>query len=451
MKKHNSLDQYLELLRDNLHEIEDKSPEIFNTLRHKAVDALELNPHFPAKGSENYVLSDINALYAPDFGININRVLFRADASAAFHCGVPNISTLSAVVSGDTFVPSKALQANCPKGLIVMSLLQAAEKYPHIVEKYLGSLAWESSNVENLNTAFLQDGIFILVEKNAEIERPLQLVNIFNSRMPMAAFRRVLIVAEENSRLKLLVCDHTPSNGVEYLSSQVVEVIARPGASIEYYDIEETSATTSRTSAWHFRQEENSSLVFSTLSLSGGNSHNAIHIDLAAQHASAKLSGLVIATDNRVVENNVLLSHSASECASRQIFKYALFDNSQGAFGGKIIVKEHAARTDAAQTNRNLLIGSEARMQSNPQLEIYCDDVKASHGATTGQLDARALFYMQSRGIPEEEARKMLVQAFMNDILNDIELEPLRDRLKILVEKRLDGDSTAACGNCAIG
>lgn len=446
----NYLNQYIELLDDSRSIIDAHAPKALNYLRQEAVDAIKAFGRLPKKGDEGYNDADPHSMLAPDYGLNISRVNIPADVAASFRCDIPNVSTLTAVVVGDAFHPAATLQKNLPDGVEVMSLARAADLYPDITAKYLNSLARNSTPMAALNTALLQDGVFIRVRRGVELEKAVQIVNIFSAPASYMAVRRILVIAEEASSLRLLLCDHTQRRDHDYAASQVIEIHAAEGARVELYDVEESSPRTRRINEIFADQKKDSSFSMTSSSLAGGDSLNRIRINLAGEGASAELAAMVIASGERRVDNNVVLSHAAKHCTSRQLFKYALFDNARGAFGGKVVVNEGAVRTDAAQTNRNLLIGDNATMHSDPQLEIYCDDVKASHGATTGQLDAQALFYMRSRGIPEDEARRMLVQAFMMDVVDSIRLDALRDRMRLLVEKRLGGsDPAASCADCS--
>lgn len=447
----NSLDQYLSLLDGHLAEIDAHAPAALNVLRPAAIGALRAFGRFPRRGDEGFPDADPAGMLAPDYGVNIARVNIPADVAASFRCDVPNVSTLTAVVVADSFHATSTLVKNMPEGLTVMSLARAAEEHPELIEKYLNRLAADSTATSALNTALLQDGVFIHVRRGVRLEKAVQIVNIFSAQAAMMAVRRVLVVAEEGSAVKVLLCDHSQRSDVDYLSSEVVEIFAGEGSSVEFYDIEESTPRTRRLAEVFVAQEKDSSYFSTSASLNGGDTYNALRLRLEGEGASAELGSLVIASGSRRVDNNVLLTHAAPRCTSRQLFKYALFDSAHGAFGGKVVVNEGAYRTDAAQTNRNLLAGPDATMHTDPQLEIYCDDVKAGHGAATGQLDTRALFYMQSRGIPEAEARRMLVQAFMMDVAEGIRLDALRDRMRLLVEKRLGGDISASCAECHAG
>lgn len=417
-----------------------------DTLREPALQAVKAFTR-EATPKAVYAEASLQTLFEPDYGINIRRVNYEPNLSASFHCGVPNISTLLGVTVNDVFRPTERLLSQLPAGVAVMSLAEAARHDDNAVTGYLNKLAADSDPATALNTMLLQDGTLIHVAKGVRLDKPVQLVDIFNAPTAIMASRRLLVVAEEGAALRLLLCDHTQRNDIDYLANEVIEIYCRRGSHIELYGIDEGSTRTHRICNIFARLDEDSHLTMCGAQISGGVGTTEMHIDLTGAHARADITGLTIADGNEVKTTNVHLRHLASDCTSRQIFKYALFGNSRGAFGGRILVADGAVRTDAAQTNRNLIATDGARMASAPQLEINCDDVKCSHGAATGQLDAEALFYMQSRGIPLQQARLMLTQAFMSDVVDAISYDLVRDRLRHLVELRLCGES-ATCASC---
>ncbi len=444
-----SLKQYIDLYNENKL-VFDQSPYAISQLRNHAIDFLARYIQKPSKEHVAYPELATEYFFAPDYGLNINRMQFAVDIAASFKCDVPNISTLLAVVVNDTFRPTALLEKNLPQGVTVCSLAHIAKTKPEWTSKYLNVLADDSTAASALNTLLLQDGVVIHISKGVKLDKPIQIVNIFNSTAPLMASRRILVVAEEDSSAKVLICDHSQLRDVEYLSDEVIEIFAEKGSNIEIYDIEESTTTTRRIRQVFCRQEAESAFTMMANTLSGGISINDFHVSSIGDNTHTHLGGLVIGALKQIVENKVNLVHDSRHSTSDQLFKYALFEESRGAFGGKIIVAEGAEFTDASQSNRNLLASDNARMATAPQLEIYCEEVKCSHGATTGQLDERALFYMQTRGIPQEEAKLMLTQAFMADVIESISFDIIRERLRFLVEKRLCGASaTCSTGECS--
>lgn len=439
-----ALKQYIDLYKGNRAEINGNSAHAMNQLREDALHTLE-NGELPTRRTEGYEKTSIEEMFAPDYGVNISRVNIPVDVANSFRCDVPNLSTLLGFVVNDSFHPTSKLEAKLPEGVIFSSLRLAAIEHKEIVERYYGSIAPLGDTGVALNTLLSQDGVFIYVPKNVHIDRPLQLVNIFCAPVAMAAFRRVLVVLEEGAQLQLIVCDHTQNVDIDFLASQVVEVVVGEQASFEACSIEESSGRTSRFSKLFISQREGSQVKFNSTTLTCGNTRNEFVIDLVGEHCDTLLAGMAIGSDKMHIDNDSAINHKVAHCKSNQLFKYVLDDESTGAFEGSILVSPGSQYTEAYQSNRNILASTAARMHCKPQLEIYNDDVKCSHGATTGQLDNDALFYMRTRGIPETEARTMLMQAFMIDVIETVHIPGLQERLRHLVERRFAG----TLGNCS--
>lgn len=448
MDRNNALTQYLDLYEEHRATIDAHAPEAMNRLRPAAAEALRRMGRLPRKGDEGYARTDIDEMLAPDYGINIMRVPAPVDVAASLRCDVPNISTLMGVVAGDEFRPTASLLRNLPEGVRMMSLAEAARTAPELVEPWLGRLSEQGDAATQLNTLLAQDGVLVHVAAGVQCEKPLQLIQIFNAGVPSLAPRRLLVVLERGACARLLVCDHSQRTDVDYLSCEVSEVFLADGASLDIYQLEESSERTQRVASMYASVGADAHLSVNGTTLFGGRTRNNYTIDLNAPGADASVAGMVIAGGTQHTDNATLMRHHAPHCASRQLFKYILDEQASGAFEGLIRVDQGAAFTDAHQTNRNLLASDGATMHTEPQLEIYCDEVKCGHGATTGQLDQQALFYMRTRGIPEAEARMMLMQAFMADVIDTITLPSLHDRLRMLVERRLSGDRRG-CGDCS--
>ncbi|MDE6860455.1 MAG: Fe-S cluster assembly protein SufD [Duncaniella sp.] len=442
----NALNQYINLYKENTKLIDDNSAPVLNALRPDALQSLD-GAHLPTRHTEGFEKTSIEDMFAPDYGVNISRVNIPVDVTDTFRCDVPNLSTLLGFVINDSFHPASKLESKLPEGVIFTSLRKAAAEHPELVERYYGSVAPLGDTSVALNTLLAQDGVFIYVPRNIRLERPLQLVNIFSAPVPMMAFRRGLIVLEEGAELQLLVCDHTQQSDNDFLGSQVVEVIAGERARFETCTIEESSERTSRYSKMFIRQHAHSQVICNATTLTCGNTRNEFTIDLLGEHCETHLAGMAIGSGKMHIDNDSAINHRAPHCHSNQLFKYVLDEESTGAFEGSILVTPQAQYTEAYQSNRNILASTSARMHCKPQLEIYNDEVKCSHGATTGQLDNDALFYMRTRGIPESEARTMLMQAFMIDVIDTVHIPGLQERLRHLVERRFSG-TLGDCSAC---
>lgn len=441
----NPLLQYLSLYDASREKIMAADTPALNRLRDAARIRLE-GARLPDRHDEGYEKTSLAEMFAPDFGININRLAIPMDVAESFRCDVPNLSTLLAVVANDTFAATRTLRSNMPEGVTVMSLAQAASLYPDIVGKYYGSAAADTVPVA-LNTLFCQDGVFIHLAPGVKVGKPIQIVNIFSAPVSTLSFRRILIVAEAGSSATILLCDHTQDRDNSYLSSQVAEVICGNGASVTIADLEESTPHTSRCASYFISQDEASSFRMTTATLLNGSTRNDFNVSLHGSHARAELFGMAIGSGSQHIDNYSGVRHLAPSSKSEQKFKYVLDDLATGAFEGGIEVAPGAYGTEAYQSNKNVLANTGARMHTKPQLLIFNDDVKCSHGASTGQLDASALFYMQTRGIPLAEARTMLMQAFMTDIITSVTPDVVADRLRHLVEKRFAG-TLATCRAC---
>lgn len=404
---------------------------------------------FPSSRAEDYRYTDVSRSFAPDYGMNLKRVKIPVNPQDVFHCDVPNLSTSLYFVVNDSFYHQALPKAHLPEGVYAGSLKDFSDERPEVAARYYGKLATSSKNgIVALNTMFAQDGFVVYVPQGVAVERPIQLVNIFRSDVDLMANRRVLVIMEPRSEAKLLVCDHSIDT-VRFLANQVIEVFVGEGASFDYYDLEESSDTTTRFSSLFVKQEAESNVVINGITLTNGLTRNDYQVELLGERAETTLCGMSILDKEQHVDTYTHITHAVPRCKSNELFKNVLNDQAVGAFSGRILVKEGADKTEAYQSNRNLCATREARMYSKPQLEIYADDVKCSHGMTTGQLDEEAIFYMRSRGISLDEARMLLSVAFTSDVIDYVRVEALRDRLHRLVEKRFRGE-LAKCAGCRI-
>ncbi len=434
--------QYIELFENHVGDICRHSSSVMNELRRQAFSEFK-RMGFPTQKQENYKYTDVEALFAPNYGLNINRLSIPVNPYEVFKCDVPNMSTALHFMVNDTYYLSKT--SALPDGVIAGSLCDHADK----VRSFYGNLAHCSSDaITALNTMLAQDGFLLYVPKGVVVDRTLQLVNILRADVDFMVNRRMLIVLEEGAQVRLLVCDHA-MNTVNFLATQVVEVFAGRNSVLDYYELEENHEQTVRLGNTYVRQESGSKVRLNGVTLHNGVTRNAIDVALAGREAELNIGGIAIADGQEHIDNNIFIDHQEPDCVSNELFKYVLNNEAVGSFAGKVLVRHGAQHTVAQQTNKNLCATKSARMFTQPQLEIYADDVKCSHGASVGQLDEAALFYMQQRGIPLFEARMLLMFAFVNEVIDLIQMDALRDRLHLLVEKRFRGELNK-CQGCNI-
>ena len=439
--------QYIDLYRQAQQMIKGHSAACMNAVRDKAFEDFQ-RLGFP-QGQERYKYTDISKLFEPDYGLNLNRLDIPVDPYEAFRCDVPNLSTSLYFVLNDGFYDKALPKSNLPEGVIVDSLRVVAEKHPELVERYYGKIAKsEADGVTALNTMLAQDGLLIYVPKHVRVDRAIQVINILRSDVDLMVNRRVLIVVEEDAEVKVLFCDHT-ADDCHFLTTQVVEAYVGENARMHLYCMEETHAKNVRVSNVYIQQESNSDVKHHVITLHNGVTRNMTDLYFKGEGAECFLCGCVIADKRQHVDNNTLIHHQVPRCSSRELYKYVLDDEAVGAFAGKVLVDHGAMKTVSQETNQNLCASKKARMYTQPMLEIYADDVKCAHGSTVGQLNDAALFYMRQRGISLEEAKLLLEFAFINEVIDQMELQPLRDRLHYLVEQRFRGE-LSKCEGCTL-
>ena len=438
--------EYIEIFDHNRELIEEPCATLLNAARGRAAVQFR-SMGFPGIKEENWLHSNVAKRLATDFGMNLGRVEVKTDMQSIFTCDVPNLKAHQAFIINDTFRNSTGGK-ELPEGVILASLNETAEKYPTLLQPYYDALAVNGDNIAQFNTMFAQDGMVLYVPKNCVIDETIQVVTLLQSNVEMLSNRRLLVILEENSSASLLICDHS-SMEKQTLSTQVMEVFLGRGAQFNLYELEETSHSNTRLGHLYVRQQADSSFNHSNITLTNGFTRNYINVSLEGHGAETNICGLAIGDKEQHIDNHTLVDHKTGNCNSNELYKYILDENSTGVFAGKMLIRPDAQHTNSQQTNRNLCLTNDAHMYAQPQLEIYADDVKCSHGSTVGQLDENALFYMQQRGIPADEARHLLMYAFAGEVIEHIGIEALRDRLHMLVEKRLRGELNH-CKGCSL-
>ena len=415
---------------------------MMNSVRDEAFERFVANG-FPSKKVERYKYTDIQKLFAPDYGLNLNRLTIPVDPYNAFRCDVPNLSTSLYFVVNDGFYQDEKPKGHLPEGVIIGSLKEFA------TTDYYNQLAGKSNDATtDLNTMLAQDGLYVYVPKNVKVDRAIQIINILRSDVDLMVNRRVLIVLEAGAELKMLFCDHA-ADDKNFLATQVIEAYVGENASLDLYCLEETHHKNVRVSNVYIDQQRDSRVNHNVITLHNGVTRNKLDLTFSGEGAECQCYGCVIADKHQHVDNNTLITHKVPHCTSNELYKYVLDDQATGAFAGRVLVEHGAQKTTSQMTNQNLTATKEARMFTQPMLEIYADDVKCAHGSTVGQLNDAALFYMRQRGISLEEAKVLLQNAFINEVIDKMQLEPLRDRLHYLVEKRFRGELNK-CKGCQL-
>jgi Fe-S cluster assembly protein SufD len=328
-----------------------------------------------------------------------------------------------------------------PNGLQLISLATALQSDPGTLVSYLARYASHDEHAfAALNTAFIEDGAFIFIPKDVVVGLPIHLLFISTSGgKPTVSHPRNLIVAEANSQVSIVESYFGLNDGT-YFTNAVTEIVVNDNAIVDHYKLQRESMHAFHFSTLQVQQSRSSSFSTHSIALGGALVRNDVNTVLNGEGAEATLDGLYVVSGQQHVDNHTRIEHAKPHCSSRELYKGILDQKARAVFNGRIIVRPDAQKTDSKQTNKNLLLSEEALANTNPQLEIYADDVKCTHGATIGQLSTDALFYLRTRGIGLETARNLLTYAFANEITNRIKIEPLRAELEMLLFSRLPTD-----------
>ena len=336
------------------------------------------------------------------------------------------------------FAPEISHTPALPAGVVVLSLAEALARRPELVEPHLGKhAAVDATPFTALNAAFIQDGAFVLVPAGLELETPVQFCFVTTAdQRETVTHPRNLIVVEDKARAAVIESYHG-TGAPAYLTNAVTEVVLGEGAWLEHSRIQREAESAYHIAFSHVHQARESHYRSFSLSMGGAISRHNLHTRLGAPETEALLYGLSIAEGTQLADSHTAIYHVEPNCRSWEVYKAILDGESRGVFNGKVFVTPEAQKTDAKQTNRTLLLSERARVDTKPQLEIFADDVKCTHGATVGYLDDLPLFYFRSRGIPEENARQLLTYAFAAEVLEEIHVEPVRLALEAMVRERL--------------
>ncbi|MDY3287423.1 MAG: Fe-S cluster assembly protein SufD [Bacteroidaceae bacterium] len=399
--------QYIDFYREASGMISSRSCPVMNAAREVAFQTF-CAQGFPSRKVERYRYTDVQSDFAPNYGISLAPLQLD---------DMPFCSTLS----------------------------QADER----LSALYGQVADAADPIVSLNTMLSVDTLLIHIPRGAHPQHPIQISHLLKGSVDnVMVNRRVLIVLDECAQADIVITERSYDQR-HFLTNQVIEVVCADDSILNLYEIEETHLLCTRYSSLFVRQGRNSRVSHTSLTLFNGHTRNRVDVRLQGEGSEVMLNGCVIADKMQRVDNNTLIDHQVGHCTSRQLYKYVLDDSAVGAFAGRILVREGAQKTVSQETNANLCSARTARMYTQPMLEIYADDVKCSHGSTVGQMDDAALFYMQQRGISEPEARLLLKSAFITEVIEAIPMETLRDRLQVLVDKRLRGE-LSKCEGCKL-
>ncbi len=439
-------ERYAELFRSRIEQISAGSAPFINSLREEAFGRFrELG--VPDRKSEAYRYTNLEPLFSHHYHDYIIPDAGDLNYARNFECEVEDLDVHNLVLVNGFYPPNGGALKTIDPGVSLGSLTEAAVSQSEVVERHYGRYAAsDEDGLIHLNTALATDGVFINVPEGVRSEKPVQIVNLVRSEKDIFVQHRNLVVVGEDAEATIIICDHTVSPN-NYLTNAVTEVYVGANARFTLIRVQNEHNKAAKLTHTFIHQERGSYASSVNITLHGGVVRNSTYHHLGGEGAHANAAGLYLTDRTQHVDNFVSVNHAVADCTSNQLFKGVLDDVATGTFNGRIVVRPDAQRTRAYQSNNTILLTDDARMDTRPQLEIFADDVKCSHGATVGQIDDNALFYLMSRGINRREARLMLMFGFAHEVVQEIPVEALQRRIDTLVMQRLRGELTR-CASC---
>lgn len=439
-------DTLVDAYQQNKGLIQDNSHPFVNDWRDQAMKAF-LKLGIPDSKTENYKYTNFQPFFKGSFA-RVFRKEEIPEPAAIYQCEVPALNAHQ-VFTINGWLHHIHSSEDLPKGVVIDSFRKFAFNHPEIIKQYYGKAApVDQDGLVALNTLYAQDGVVIYIPAQTSVEAPIQIVNMLTGDKDLMTTQRNLFIIEENSQARIMVCDHTLTSQ-KFVMNTVTEVFIGERANGDFYHIQSQHNHTTQVAGTYIRQKPQSVVQCNSLTLHSGIARNNVYVTMDGENCESHLYGLYLNDKNQHVDHFTFIDHAHPKCFSSELYKGVLDDYSSGAFTGKIMVRPDAQQTNAYQSNKNLLLTNDAKFFTRPQLEIYADDVKCSHGATVGQLDQNSLFYLRARGIGQEEARILLMYAFTYEVIEKIKVEALKEQIRGLVEKRFRGELNK-CESCVV-
>lgn len=403
-------------------------------IRTEAIKAFE-DQGFPTKKDEAWKYTSLKSILKHDYSVfpKQENALDYKDVKQYF---IHDIDTYKIVFIDGKYSSHLSQTTHEEIDVCLMSAALTKPKYQLVIENYFNNVA-EKDGLSSLNTAFSQEGAFIHVPKNKVVNKPIQIVHFSTGNESALMLQpRNLIVVDENSHVQIIE-RHQSLTDNPVLTNSVTEIFANKRAIVDYYKIQNDNLNASLIDNTFVEQKQESFASVHTFSFGGKLIRNNLNYYQNGERIDSTLKGVTIIGEKQHVDHNTLVHHIEPNCESHQDYKGIFDDNATGVFNGKVVVEKEAQKTNAFQSNNNILVSDKATINTKPQLEIFADDVKCSHGCTIGQLDESALFYLKSRGIPEKEARGLLMFAFSNNVLSSVKIPELKQRITKLIALKL--------------
>jgi Fe-S cluster assembly protein SufD len=406
-------------------------------IRTEAIKTFETNG-FPSKKDEAWKYTSLNKILKQDYSVfpkHENDIEYRDVKKYLIH----DIDTYKIIFIDGKYSSHLSETTHDGMDICLMSAALSKPKYRLVIENYFNNVATKDS-LTSLNTAFSSEGAFIHIPKNKLVSKPIQIVHFSTGNESAVMLQpRNLIVVDENSHLQIIE-RHQSLTDNPVLTNSVTEIFANKRAIVDYYKVQNDNENASLIDSTFIKQRQESHVSVHTFTFGGNLTRNNLNFYQHGERIDSTLKGITIIGDKQHVDHNTLVHHIEPNCESHQDYKGIFGDSSTGVFNGKVLVDKEAQKTNAFQANNNILISDKSSINTKPQLEIFADDVKCSHGCTIGQLDDDALFYMKTRGIPEKEAKALLMYAFANNVLDSVKIPELKVRINKLIANKLGVD-----------
>jgi len=394
------------------------------------------NKGFPTKKEEAWKYTSLNAVLKNNFSV-FPKQENTVDYTHVKKYFIHEIDTYKLVFIDGIFNSFLSSTTHDGQDICLMSSALTKPKYKEIIETYFNKIANRDDSLTSLNTAFASEGAYINIPKNKIADRPIEIMYFSTgTEAALMVQPRNLIIVGENAQVQIIE-KHQSLNSNPVLTNSVTEIFAQERSIVDYYKIQNDLQTANLVDNTYIAQKGNSNASVHTFSFGGNITRNNLNFYHQGEHIESTLKGITLIGNKQLVDHYTLVQHATPNCESHQNYKGIFDDNATGVFNGKIFVEKEAQKTDAFQQNNNILISEKATINAKPQLEIFADDVKCSHGCTVGQLDESAMFYMQSRGIPKKEAKALLMYAFSNEVIESIRIPELKARITKLIASKL--------------
>ena len=427
-------DQLIAAFRTGEERMNGESKSAFHQVRRAALQTFE-TLGFPTIRHEEWKYSNVKAMIGEQYGFDEGTTLTADDLTPL---QIPNLEGNILYFVNGNYRADLSQIISPATHLEIKSFAEAQQTDAETVGLHFSRYAdFQDNAFTALNTAFAQEGVFIRIPDNKVVEEPVILRFITDTRRGNVAVQpRNLIVVGRNAEVKIAESYRTLGNGAGF-TNVVTEVVMAAESRVEHYRIQNDSERTYHVGRTQVSQADNSHYYNATITLNGGFVRNDLNIVLNGQHCESFMYGLYMPNGKQHVDNHTLVDHAMPNCYSSELYKGILNDRGTGVFNGKIYVRPDAQKTNAYQSCKNVVLSPDASMNTKPQLEIYADDVKCSHGTTTGKMNEEALFYLQSRGIPKDAARTLLLYAFAEEVVSNIKIQPIRDYLEGIIREKL--------------